>query len=175
MPGGTTTANLARLDAALGRTSARRLVFLGDLFHARQAKAPAVLNALAAWRARRPELEVVLVRGNHDRHAGDPPPVLGIRCVDPPLMEAPFVFQHHPNPSPNGYVLAGHLHPAVALRGAGRQRERLACFHFGANVGVLPAFGEFTGHAEVRPRPGDRVWVVAGTEVAEIPTATVPG
>jgi hypothetical protein len=30
---------------------------------------------------------------------------------------------------------------------------------------VLPAFGEFTGCAEVTPSEGDAVWVVAGDEV----------
>jgi metallophosphoesterase superfamily enzyme len=111
---------------------------------------------------------MLLVRGNHDRGAGDPPAELGIRCVDPPLEEAPFVYLHHPEEQPGGYALAGHLHPAVRLAGAGRQRERLPCFLFGARVGILPAFGDFTGSAEARPAPGDRVFVVAGEEVVEV-------
>jgi hypothetical protein len=35
-------------------------------------------------------------------------------------------------------------------------------------VGVLPAFGAFTGTADVQPVPGDRVFVVAGDEVVEV-------
>ena len=45
------------------------------------------------------------------------------------------------------------------------ESERLACFWFGREAGVLPAFGEFTGCAEIAPISGDRVWVVAGSEV----------
>jgi uncharacterized protein len=168
VPGGTTAGTLERLDAALARTGARRVVLLGDFFHARAARAPATLDAIARWRDRHPALDLVLVRGNHDRHAGDPPPELGIAAVDAPLAEPPFAFAHLPRPHPGAYTLAGHLHPAVTLRGRGRQRERLPCFWFGAQVAVLPAFGEFTGTAEVEPRPGDRVFVATGVEVVEV-------
>ena len=165
VPGGTTAEGLARLDAALERTGAREIVFLGDLFHARPGKTAAVLAEVRGWRARHPALRLTLVRGNHDRGAGDPPPDLGFRVADPPLASAPFVYAHHPEPDSRGYVLAGHVHPAAILRGRARARERLPCFHFGAAVGILPAFGAFTGAATVAPLPGDQVFVVAGDEV----------
>jgi len=168
VPGGTTTEGLARLTRALERSGAARLVILGDLFHAREGKAPATLAAAHAWRARHASLPVTLIRGNHDRHAGDPPGELRIDCCDPPCAEPPFVLAHHPFDSPHGYVLAGHVHPSVTLRGVGRQRQRLPCFHFGERRGVLPAFGEFTGTADVAVAPGDRVYVVAGERVIEI-------
>jgi uncharacterized protein len=134
----------------------------------RSGRAAQTLASLAAWRAAHPALDVLLVRGNHDRHAGDPPPELRIRAVDEPLTAAPFVLAHHPRRSPAGYVLAGHLHPAVKLRGIGRQREVLPCFHFGPEVGVLPSFGDFTGAARIVPAEGDRVFVVAGAEVLAV-------
>ncbi len=168
VPGGTTAEGLERIDAALQRTGAGEIVFLGDLFHARQGKSAAVLATLRAWRARHAALRLVLVRGNHDRGAGDPPADLGFEAVDPPLPSAPFVYAHHPEPDAGGYVLAGHIHPAAVLRGPGRMRERLPCFHFGARVGVLPAFGAFTGAATVAPTAGDRVFVVAGDEVLRV-------
>jgi DNA ligase-associated metallophosphoesterase len=167
VPGGTTQDGVARLDAALDRTGARRLVVLGDYLHARTGRVAGTLDALAAWHARRPDLEQLLVRGNHDRHAGDPPPELGVRCVDAPLVEPPFALAHHPDPTPEGYVLAGHLHPGVRLTGPGRQRERLPCFWIGGAVMVLPAFGDFTGLLDVAPAAGDRVGVIAGDRVVE--------
>ena len=168
VPGGTTAEGLARLDGALARTGAGRVVFLGDLLHAREGRAPATFQVVAEWRGRHPRLDVLLVRGNHDRRAGDPPPELGIRCVDAPVAEPPFILAHHPAPHADGYVLAGHLHPSVTLLGRGRQRQRLPCFHFGASVGILPAFGAFTGTADVDVAAGDRVFVVAGDEVVEV-------
>ena len=168
VPGGTTSAGLERLSRALERTGARRLVILGDLLHAREGRAPRTLEAVRAWLDRHAALSITLVRGNHDRRAGDPPAELGIECCDPPCLSPPFVLDHHPEPSGAGYVLAGHVHPSVTLRGAGRQRKRLPCFHFGARVGLLPAFGDFTGTADVSVLPGDRVFVVAGDDVLEI-------
>jgi DNA ligase-associated metallophosphoesterase len=171
LPGGTTTAALSRLTAALGSTGARRLLLLGDFFHARSGRASRTLAAIADWRERHGDLEIVLVRGNHDKGAGDPPGEWRFECVDEPLIEPPFAFRHHPEEDATGYVLAGHIHPAVVLEGPARLREKLPCFLFGDRAGLLPAFGDFTGGATVRPRRGDRVYAVAGEEV--VPIATV--
>jgi len=166
IPRGSTSDDLARLDRALARTGATALVILGDLFHARVGReAPGTVAQVGGWRAGRPELDVLLVRGNHDIGAGDPPTELGLRCVDEPWDEAPFAFRHHPEPVGSAYVLAGHVHPAVRLDGPGGLRARLPAFVFGTQVGLLPAFGSFTGGAAVEPDPEDRVYVVADDEV----------
>lgn len=168
VPRGTTGAGLDRLDQLIDGLSVERIVFLGDLLHAREGRAPRTLARLAEWRAAHPDLELTLVRGNHDRGAGDPPDELAIECVDEPLPVGPFALSHFPRPVAGSYVLAGHIHPAVRLIGRGRQRTRLPCFWFGPDVAVLPAFGEFTGTGPVEPAPGDGVWVVAGDQVLEI-------
>lgn len=168
VPRGTTGGTLARLDAAIARMSPARIVFLGDLLHAREGRAAATLRALESWRSQHAALEMLLVRGNHDARAGDPPESLGIRCADAPVVEHPFVLAHHPAGSTAGYVLSGHLHPGVRLVGPGRERIRLPCFWFTAAVGVLPAFGEFTGLADIEASPGDRVWVAAGDSVIDM-------
>ncbi|HEX2225031.1 MAG TPA: DEAD/DEAH box helicase, partial [Thermoanaerobaculia bacterium] len=114
------------------------------------------------------------VRGNHDRGAGDPPCEWGFTCHDEPWIEPPFALRHHPVDGPGedgAYALAGHLHPGVIVEGLGRQRERLPCFLFGPRSGLLPAFGDFTGSARVRPKRGDRLYALAGDEVVPI----VPG
>jgi DNA ligase-associated metallophosphoesterase len=164
VPSGTTAADLARLDSAIERTGARRLLVLGDLLHAKAAQeARATLESIRGWRRTRPDLECVLVRGNHDLRSGDPPADLDFRVVDQ-LVEGPFVFRHHPSVSDNGYTLAGHLHPSIVLSGRG-DRMRLPCFHFGTRCGILPAFGSFTGTATPDLQPGDRVYVVGDGEV----------
>ena len=167
VPRGTTVGALARLDDLLDRTAAKRIVFLGDLLHAREGRTAETVRMLTEWRQRRATTEMVLVRGNHDRLAGDPPSEISIDCIDAPLLEAPFAFVHHPRAIADHYALAGHLHPAAILTGPARQRERLACFWLGADVAVLPAFGDFTGVAEVNAGPDDRVFVVAGNQVIE--------
>ena len=168
VPRGGTTNALQRLDGALIRTAATRLVVLGDFLHAREGRDRETFRVLAQWRTTRPSLELLLVRGNHDRRAGDPPSELGVQCVDAPLAVTPFVFTHHPRAAADGYVLSGHVHPAVRLSGAGRQTARLPCFCFGSQIGVLPAFGDFTGLADIEPAPGDRVFVIVEGRVAAV-------
>ena len=165
VPGGTLRDDLDRLGAIIMRTGARRLIVLGDLLHAKKGRAPGTLDAIKAWRACHTDLDVLLVRGNHDQGAGDPPDEWGFQCVDAPYLLAPFVLQHEPQPATEGYTLAGHIHPAVNLSGAGRQSVRLPCFWFGRRVGVLPAFGSFTGCAAIKACQGDKVFVVAEGEV----------
>ncbi|MDE2277711.1 MAG: ligase-associated DNA damage response endonuclease PdeM [Burkholderiales bacterium] len=168
VPEGTTGETLARLDAALAATGARGIVFLGDLLHSARGRAAATLDTVARWRLAHAALELTLVRGNHDRHAGDPPPAWGVRCVDDALPLGGLALAHHPEPRPGAYVLAGHLHPAAVVgggRGRAGDRLRLPCFHFGPAVGVLPAFGAFTGMQVLARGPADRVYAIAGDAV----------
>jgi DNA ligase-associated metallophosphoesterase len=168
VPGGTTRNALERLDTLVARVRPERIVFLGDFLHAREGRTDETFDALTAWRASHREVAMQLVRGNHDRRAGDPPAPVGIDCVDGPLLDGPFALTHHPARVADSYVLAGHLHPCAVLTGGARQRERLPCFWFGREFGVLPAFGDFTGCAEIEIDEGDRVWVVAGGPAPEV-------
>lgn len=161
VPSGTTDEGIARLESVVARTSARSVIFLGDLLHAKAGRSSGMFAALGEWRTTRADLDLLLVRGNHDRRAGDPPGELGIRCVDAPSAMKPFVLDHHPRASSDGYVLSGHVHPGVRVFGPGRQMEKLPCFHFGASVGILPAFGDFTGLAIVEAEEGDAVYAIA--------------
>jgi DNA ligase-associated metallophosphoesterase len=171
VPHGSTDEALARLDALLQASAARGIVFLGDFLHSLRARAPATLAALSAWRQRWPRIDLTLVRGNHDRHAGDPPAELGIEAVDGPLRRGPWALAHHPEPLAGAYVLAGHVHPGVVLAGRGGDRLRLPSFHFGAQVGVLPAFGGFTGLQVLAGGPLVQRFAVAQDHVLALPTA----
>jgi DNA ligase-associated metallophosphoesterase len=173
VPAGTTLANLQRLEALLRAFRATRLFVLGDFLHAPQARSPAVLAALAAWRARLPDVACVVVEGNHDRRSGQLPASLAIERVRGPLAIGPLSLTHGdraPGGAPAaGYPLAGHLHPAYVLRGRAGDRLRLPCFVFGETGAILPAFGEFTGHADVLRKPGDRIFVVGDGQVWAVP------
>ena len=175
VPRGTTIEALSRMNSLVERTGARRIVFLGVFLHAREGRADETLRTVRTWREINADVEVVLVRGNHDRHAGDPPAELGIQCADSPVVEEPFVFAHHPKPDGRGYVLAGHLHPSVRVSGPARDHERLACFWFGERVGVLPAFGDFTGTADIEAAANDRVIAIVGDDLMAIRTEAPSG
>ena len=172
VPRGTTSETLAVLADLVARLDVRQIVFLGDFLHSARSHAASTLGAVARWRQAHLALELTLVRGNHDDRAGDPPASLGIACVDEPLMLGGLALCHHPQARAEGYVLAGHLHPCVHLGGRAHDRLRLPCFWFGAEVGVLPAFGAFTGMHGIRASDGERVFVVGDEAVTELPART---
>ena len=170
VPHGTTAENLSALDALIARHAIRHIVFLGDFLHARTARSPGLLAALHEWRARHAALQLTLVRGNHDLHAGDPPNSLGIEMVNEPHTIDGFCFCHHPDQASSSYVLAGHVHPVYRLRTAS-DTLRLPCFLVGPTRMILPSFGAFTGGHAVAPEPDEQIYVVAEQSIFSIPQA----
>jgi uncharacterized protein len=166
---GATDAAFTRMDDLIARHQPEHVVFLGDLLHSAAIhRSNATLETLALWRAKQADLRMTLIRGNHDDKSGDPPRSLRIECVDEPLAMGPFAACHYPDTVVDGlHTLAGHIHPAVRLTSQ-REGVRLACFWVSERATVLPAFGEFTGTYVVKPRVGDRVFVVADERVVEV-------
>lgn len=172
VPAGSTRATLDALTGVLQRTSAQRLVILGDFLHGPAAQDATVGADLAAWRAQHAGLPITLVLGNHDQRAGQPDAGLSIEGVepgDPRARIGPFALCHHPDAQSGAYALAGHVHPCVHLPARVGRGLRLPCFWFGAQVGVLPAFGHFTGMHAIEPEPGARVYPVARGTVYRLP------
>ena len=165
VPQGTTTENLQRLDRLLSALPCAQVIFLGDFLHGPGSHASGTLGALRSWRALNPDLSMTLIRGNHDKRAGDPPEDLRIDVVTEPLLVGPFALQHEPDAHPSHHVLAGHVHPVYRLRGKGRQSLRLPCFVVGARVSLLPAFGAFTGGHRVEQDNDRRIYVIGDHDV----------
>ncbi|MEM6846353.1 MAG: ligase-associated DNA damage response endonuclease PdeM [Bacteroidota bacterium] len=149
-----------------------KVVMLGDLFHSD-------LNNewldFARWMQQYQPLSFVLVKGNHD--------ILPDAAYDLPQLEvipeqwqvAPFLFSHKPIIEPEQkrggwtfpaistetadlYNLAGHVHPGVTVRLGLGQSQRIRCYFFGKNIGLLPAFGQFTGYVRMNAQPRDQVY-----------------
>jgi DNA ligase-associated metallophosphoesterase len=171
LPRGVTATDLDRLSRLLERTGATRIVVLGDLIHARAGRVASLDDAVVAWRQAHRGVRVILVRGNHDKHAGDPPPAWDVECVADPHAFAPFLACHAPVSPPSGYALCGHVHPGVRLYGRGEETARLPCFVLGPRHAVLPAFGRFTGLALVAPAAGSRLVAIAGSTLFPLPPA----
>jgi DNA ligase-associated metallophosphoesterase len=169
IPRGTTAGDLARLSRLIERTGAATLVVLGDFLHAAAGRVQALDAAVRDWRATHAATRLVLVRGNHDAHAGDPPPAWRVDVVDEPHAFPPFLGCHRPRTPPTGFALCGHVHPGVSLSGRGRETVRLPCFLIGPRRALLPAFGRLTGLALVAPGSDERVVVVAGERLFELP------
>lgn len=165
VPIGSTADNLMRLDILIAGFEPLMIVFLGDLLHARESHAATTLDALIEWRARHADLRLVLVEGNHDRHAGALPGTLGVEYVKEPWRIGPWALCHYPQRVDGAYALAGHVHPVYRIT-TRTDSVRVPCFRFGAECGVLPAFGSFTGGAREEGRvAGESVFLVVQDRV----------
>lgn len=180
VPDSVAKADFDRLAELLQDHAAERLVVLGDFFHARQCPDDASLRQLADWRDKFTQLDVLIVKGNHDQHAGAPPANLRFTSVNPPYQQGPFVYRHLPidphrfdtsNPADPtvAHIFAGHLHPGVTVELGPRSAKRVACFFQQPHQTILPAFGRFTGTAKISPQPRDRVFAVTPSRVLAIP------
>ena len=145
VPQGTTKDNLRRLTALINQYPTEQLIFLGDFLHAPKSHAPATLAAIKDWRMQNKDVQCILIRGNHDMNAGDPPPDLNMEVFTEPYLIDDFALQHIPKPHITHHVIAGHIHPTYRLLGRGRQSLILPCFHHESALTLLPSFGDFTG------------------------------
>ncbi len=139
--------DLAVLSDLINGLNPRKVIFLGDLFHSEFNND---WTWFQLWRELFPSVTMILVRGNHDILHDDYYHQVGFSLYGE-LYLPPFTFTHEPvKPdvlnNTGRYVISGHIHPAVRLRGRGRQSLILPCFYFGKTQAVLPAFGRFTGN-----------------------------
>lgn len=143
----------------------QRVCFLGDLFHSTHNNSWEVFKELIESYSK---ISFELVLGNHDVLPTENYEQIGFKLVES-LLEEPFLLTHEPLQEESDYYnLAGHIHPGVTLRGKGKQTHRLACFYFGKNGGILPAFGSFTGLANVATKKSDVVFAVVGEQVIKL-------
>lgn len=172
LPRGATANDLARLGALVARTGAARLVVLGDFLHAAAGRVAALDAAFVAWRRAHADLALTVVRGNHDRGAGDPPPSWHVETVSEPHLLAPFVLCHEPTAPATGFALCGHVHPGVRLAGRAYESARLPCFVLGRRRAIVPAFGRLTGLALVTPGANETVVAIAGDRLFRLPAGS---
>ena len=172
VPSGTTNENLSALTQDLQSTQAQQLIFLGDFLHSRYSHTRNLHAALMQWREQHAQIKMLLIRGNHDSRAGDPPAGLQIDVVNEPHNLGTFALCHHPQTVAGHYTLAGHWHPCITVQGKARERLRLPCFWLGDEAahpgGILPAYGSFTGMHPIERRDSDSIYAVAGQVVRKV-------
>ena len=166
IPEGILDETLARLGRAVAECAARRVVVAGDLVHSRRGLPDGVVARFARWR-KDVDAAIDLVRGNHDRHAPQLPPEWRVGEAGDELRLGGLVVRHEPEPREGSLVVAGHLHPTVALR-SGVDRLTLPCFALSPRLLVLPAFTRFSRGERVNGSPGTRIYAVAGDATVEV-------
>ncbi|TWR30060.1 ligase-associated DNA damage response endonuclease PdeM [Mucilaginibacter pallidiroseus] len=161
--------DLAMLSDLVYEHKPEKLIFLGDLFHSDMNND---WDWFVLWRSQFPQLEIILIKGNHDIIADEHYTTLGV-ILYKKLVMGPFVMLHHPladttQAHAEGYVLCGHIHPGVHMVGRGRQSITLPCFAFAQNQAILPSFGRFTGRVAIVSRKTDHVFGVLKDRVIAI-------
>ena len=174
IPRGSSGDTLSLIADMLSMTGARRLVILGDMFHARSSLSADLSDELSKFFDAQRHVQIRLVLGNHDRGVDKLIDHWPIEIVTPGTRLGPTVLQHEPKvvPEDASLMLCGHVHPAVKV-GSSVDQVRLPCFWLTQNRLVLPALGKFTGGHTIRPNSSDRTWVVAENRVMELPSAPV--
>jgi DNA ligase-associated metallophosphoesterase len=124
----------------------QKLVFLGDLFHATKNSDWEILRHFCLMA---PDIQKILVRGNHDYFSEAAYQQIGLEVVDQLALGAAVLL--HESLGTHEFEVAGHVHPGIVLRGPGKQSLRLPCFAMAPRTLLLPAFGKFTGLAVQKP------------------------
>lgn len=158
--------NIGRLEALIAKKEAREVCFLGDLFHSAPNSAD---RNFTEFLERHGHVSFTLILGNHDINPLRDLSRARLRAVTSEEKEG-CLLTHFRTEHPRLFNLSGHVHPAVRLRGAGKQYMKVPCFRFdfAQRFGVLPSFGNFTGSHVIKPDKGTGIYVVAGSEVIEV-------
>ena len=164
--------DLVVLGTLIEKHRPTKVVLLGDLFHS------ALNNEwldFARWMQQYDPLPFVLVKGNHDILPEAAYQLSQLTVMSEEWQVAPFLFTHKPVTEPSNqrggwtfpkyqvgeeptYNLAGHIHPGTRVRLGLGQSAQIPCFFLGPNVGLLPAFGQFTGCVRMNAKSQDRVY-----------------
>ncbi len=157
------------LSRLVQQWQAHSLTILGDLFHSKLNNEWLIFEE---WCKKHKDLAINLIKGNHDIIPTSLFESQHIQVFPTSWVKSPFIFSHVPlakHELEEGlYNLCGHLHPAITLNGRGKQSLRLPCFYFGQNQGYLPAFGQFTGMANITAKQGDAVFGIVDKKVMRI-------
>lgn len=175
VPKGTTSHDLAALTQLIEQHSPERLLVLGDFFHGKASRQDSTLGAITHWRSRHASLAIEVIRGNHDRHAGDPCDEWNMTCLNGPVREDAVAFCHEPCEVKDAGVICGHVHPAVTLADFDGSKTKIPCFFIDEKLMILPAFGRFTGTHPVKPTETSRIYIAAAGKVILLPSRRVDG
>ncbi len=159
---------LARLEWLINAYEPKSVIIIGDLFHSSINRN---WKNFINFRMKFDELEMILVRGNHDI-LNDSDYANASLTLKNTLYLAPFFFIHDPGlqiKEPEGSItVSGHIHPGIRIKGKGRQSISLPCYHLQDNRLILPAFGTLTGIYPVKKKKDNRIFAISDGYVFEV-------
>ncbi len=163
--------DMQRLITAMQFFKPELVVIVGDLFHSFENKEH---ELFLKWRNDLAHFEILLVKGNHDIVPGEWYANANITIAEKYWRRNNFLFVHHIEDVVKeeikdvDYIFSGHIHPAVSIKGLGKQSLRFSCFYFIEKYAVLPAFGKFTGTYLVEPLKGEQAFAIVNNSVISL-------
>jgi uncharacterized protein len=160
--------DMQRFIAAIQFFKPLQVVIVGDLFHSVENKEH---ELFLKWRNDLLHIPILLVKGNHDIVPDEWYKKANIETVKKIWRKNNFAFVHQIEDAQQDilneehYFFSGHIHPAVSIKGLGRQSLRFPCFYFTKQYAVLPAFGKFTGTYLVEPTKKETAFVIVQDSV----------
>lgn len=148
--------------------------FLGDLFHSDW---NSQWDYFKLFLEHFPNTEFHLIKGNHDILSPLAYQQSSLKIHNEPLTLGSLILSHEPMEIiPEGHLnLCGHIHPGIRLVGKARQSVRIPCFFESRSQLILPAFGNFTGLALVKPKAGDKIWGITQEKIIPVLSGTSIG
>lgn len=166
--------DLQVIEGLIKKWNPTAVFFLGDLFHSDW---NGQWEVLIQFMVNFPSVQFHLVKGNHDVLPQTFYRNTPLRIHQEIYRMGNLILSHEPlkeveNEEVN---ICGHIHPGILLRGKARQHVRIPCFHFDGKTLIMPAFGNFTGLALVKPEHGHSVWGISQQKVIPILSGTAIG
>lgn len=149
-------ADLERLSGIFRDYEVKTFLVLGDLIHHEGALGEELVVKITEFRHSNP-VEIVLVKGNHDRYTHFPSP-WGI-VEETELVIDDLVFVHDQKRKEKRYQFCGHVHPMMRLSSS-IDSLRLPSFMFLKKVCYLPAFSHLTGGKDMKLLRGEKALVL---------------
>ena len=152
----------------------KQIYFLGDLFHSEWNSQWDYFNDFLIGF---PDSEFHLIKGNHDVLSPFAYQQSVLKIHNEPLELSNILLSHEPMEviGKRQLNICGHIHPGIRLVGKARQSVRIPCFHLSKSQLVLPAFGNFTGLALVKPQEGDQIWGITPEKIIRVLSGTSIG
>lgn len=160
VPMGLNATTLQMIRQSIDATNPKEVLILGDLIHDRHSLNPELIEQFALFASSIPSIELSLVRGNHDRHAGSFPEswMLNVEKMRQ-LGSLTLVHETDGTDTASGFQIGGHWHPVVNI-GHGADQMRLPCFVVSPTSITLPAFGPFKGGMKQRRKTGQAIYPI---------------
>jgi putative SbcD/Mre11-related phosphoesterase len=151
-----------RLRTLLDKYAPKRMVWLGDSLHTSKASeaAEAFLSELPAG------LEVIVIRGNHDRSWS--------RADTDEFRMGDYSMHHgdRTRPARNGVTeIIGHIHPAFSWSDGAGMRLKVPVLVEEENRLILPAFSDWSSGAawNNKVQPGEKLWLISSRRIFSLP------